>query len=106
MTRTSLSLAMAFGSGCLITATAFSGCSKAADRTLTVFQIQSSKTHLGQFRIDTSSLPENAIETRTDSASPGDPVTRITLNSDLEIELVLRLVSKTSSVALEYTPNR
>ena len=97
MTRTSLFLAIAFGSGCLVTATAFSGCSKAADRTLTIFQFQSTKTHFGQFRIDTSSLPENAIETKTDTGGPGDPVTRITLNSDLEIELVLRLASKAIS---------
>ena len=97
MIRTSLSLAIAFASGCLVTATAFSGCSKPADRTLTIFQFQSTKTDVGQFRIDTSSLPENAIENKTDTGGPGDPLTRITLNSDLEIELVLRLASKALS---------
>ena len=100
MTRTSLSLAIAFAFGCLVTATAFSGCSKAADRTLTIFQFQSTKTHVGQFRIDTSSLPENAIETKTDTGGPGGPVTRITLNSDFEIEVVLRRASKALSTEL------
>lgn len=94
MKRTSLSIAIAFAFGCLVTATTISGCSKAADRTLTLFQFQSTKTHAGQFRIDTTALPAKAIETTSDSGGPGDPLKRITLNSDYEIEVVLRLASK------------
>jgi len=83
---------------CLITATTMLGCSEAADRTLTIFQFQSTDTYGGQFRIDTSALPPDAIEARTDTGESGHPVTRITLNMDYEIEVVLRLAGTEPSV--------
>jgi len=82
---------IAFAMGC-ITAMALSGCSEPADRMLTVYQFQSTETYDGQFHIDTSELPSDAIEEKSDSGGPGDPMTRITLNIDYEIEVVLRLV--------------
>ena len=97
MKRASLALVIAFASGCLLTAAAVSGCSKAADRTLTIFQMQSTNTYNGQFRIDTTELPPKAIESKTDSGGSGDPVTRIALNMDYEIEIVLRLAGNRNS---------
>ena len=67
MARTSAFLAITFAIICLITATTVSGCSKAADRTLTIFQFQSTETYAGQFRIDTSGLPPDAIEAKTET---------------------------------------
>jgi hypothetical protein len=101
MKSTSLALVVAFASGCLLTATAVSGCSKAADRTLTIFQMQSTNIYVGQFRIDTSELPPKAIESKTDSGGLGGPVTRIAINMDYEIEVVLRLAGNRNSKAPE-----
>lgn len=70
------------------------GCSEAATRTLTLFQFQSTKTYSGAFRIDTSGLPPNAIETTTETGGPGKPDTRLALNMDYEFEVALRLVDK------------
>ena len=94
MTRTSMYLAIAFVSGCLVTATSISGCSKAADRTLTIYQFQSVNTYSGPFRVDTSGLPEGAVATKSETGSPGDPLTRIELNSNFAVEVVLRLADK------------
>lgn len=91
MTRTSAFLVMTtLAVICLLTAMTMSGCSEAADRTLTIFQFQSTETYGGQFRIDASALPPDAIEARTNTGEPGHPVTRITLNMDYEIEVILR----------------
>ena len=90
-------IVIAFVAGCLVTVTAVSGCNKAADRTLTIHQFQSTKTYPGQFRIDTRELPSNAIESRSDSGDPGHALTKIKLNMDDEIEVVLRLVGKGKS---------
>ena len=98
MARTSAFLVITLATICLIMATTMSGCSEAADRTLTIFQFQSTDTYDGQFRIDTSALPPDAIEARTDTGGPGDPVTRIKLNMDYEIEVVLRLAGTEQSV--------
>ena len=94
MTRTAMYLAIAFVSGCLVTATSISGCSKAADRTLTIYQFQSVNTYSGPFRVDTSGLPEGAVATKSETGSPGDPLTRIELNSNFAVEVVLRLADK------------
>ncbi len=94
MARTTTFLAIALAIICLVTATTVSGCSEAADRTLTIYQFQSTETYGGQFRIDTSALPPDAIETSADTGKPGCPVRQITLNSDYEIEVVLRLAGK------------
>jgi len=90
MTRLSVSVVIAFSVGC-VAALSVSGCSKAADRTLTIYQFMSTETYDGQFQLDTSELPSDAIESTVDTGSPGDPVKRITLNMDYEIEIVLRL---------------
>jgi hypothetical protein len=72
-----------------------SGCSEAARRTLTLFQFQSSQnTYTGPFRIDVSQLPPEAVQSRTETGGPGKPETRLTLNMDYEVEIVLRLVEK------------
>ena len=91
MTRIPASVVIAFAVGC-VSALAVSGCSKAADRTLTIYQFQSTRTHDGQFRIDTSELPLGAIESTVDTGGPGDPVKKIKLNMEYEFEIVLRLV--------------
>ena len=97
MKRVSFAIVISFVSGCIVTATAVSGCSKPADRTLTIHQFQSTKTYRGQFRIDTSELPSNTIESKSDSGGSGRPLTRIKLNMDYEIEVVLRLAGKGKS---------
>ena len=91
MTRIPASVVIAFAAGC-VAASAVSGCSKAADRTLTIYQLQSTETYDGQFQLDTSGLPSDAIETTVDTGGPGAPVKRITLNMDYEFDIVLRLV--------------
>ena len=68
-----------------------SGCSwgsRAADRTLEIYQFQSTGTYTGSFQIDTSQLPPDAIETRVDSGSQGVPVTRLTIDSQYPIRIV------------------
>ena len=97
MTRTSTFLAIAFAFGFMVALTTVSGCSEAADRTLTIFQFQSTETYAGAFRIDTSGLPPDAIESTTQTGGPGDPVTRIALNMDYDIEVVLRLANTSQS---------
>ena len=84
----------AFAVCCLAVLTTVSGCSEPATRTLTLFQYQSTKTSIGAFRIDTSEIPPEAIESSMETGVPGKPETRLTLNSDYEFEIVVRLVSK------------
>lgn len=79
---------------CMAALTPVSGCSEPGTRTLTLFQYQSTKTSIGAFRIDTSEIPPEAIESQTETGVPGKPETRLTLNSDFEFEIVVRLVSK------------
>ena len=96
MARLPVFVVIAFVLGC-IAASTVSGCSKAADRTLTIYQFQSTETYDGQFKLDTSGLPSDAIESTVDTGGPGAPVKRITLNMDYEFEIVLRLVGSTSN---------
>jgi hypothetical protein len=98
MARTSALLVMTLATICLGTAMIISGCSEAADRTLTIFQYQSDATYDGPFRIDTSALPPDAVEARTDNGETSGPATRITLNMDYEIEVVLRLAGTEKSL--------
>jgi len=97
MTRTSTFLAIAFALGFMVALTTVSGCSEAANRTLKIFQLQSTETYTGAFRIDTSGLPPDAIESKTETGGPGKPVTQITLNMDYEIEVVLRIAGERQS---------
>ena len=94
MIRTPAAVVIAFAIGFLIAAETMSGCSRAADRTLTIFQFQSTETYGGKFRVDTSELPSSAIEAIHETGGPGDPLTRIELNMDHEIEVVLRLAER------------
>jgi hypothetical protein len=91
MSRLPACVVIAFILGC-IAASTISGCSKAADRTLSIYQFQSMETYDGQFKLDTSGLPPDAIESTVDTGGPGDPLKRLTLNMDYEFEIVLRLV--------------
>ena len=90
MARTSAALLIVFAIGFLTAVTTMSGCSRAANRTLTIFQFQSPKTYGGKFRVDTSELPSSAIEVIHETGGPGSPLTRIELNIDYEIEVILR----------------
>ena len=94
MKRIPMIVATAFSVGFMAALTTVSGCSEAATRTLTLFQYQSTKTNNGAFRIDTSEIPPNAIESKTETGGPGKPETRLTLNSKFEFEIVLRLFDK------------
>lgn len=69
-----------------------SGCSKPADRTLTIYQVQSTETYNGQFKLNTSELPSDAIESIEEIGDPNGSFSRITLNMDYKFEVVLRLV--------------
>lgn len=106
MTRLSVSVVLAFVVGCVAASTT-SGCSKAADRTLTIYQIQSSNTYNGQFRLDTSQLPPDAIVETVDTGGPGEPSRRIILKMDYGIEVVLKLagVRPAGGAALQPSPN-
>ena len=97
MKRLPMIVLTAFAFGFMAALMTVSGCSQAATRTLTLFQFQSSKTYTGPFRIDTSQIPPNAIETQTETGGPGKPETRLTLNNSYEFEIVLRLVDKNES---------
>ena len=100
MNKASLAVVVAFVAGCLLTSATFSGCSEPADRSLTIHQLQSADTYSGNFVIDTSQLPDNAIESVRDdqlAGKPGRPSTWISLNAKYEIEVVLRLVGKTDA---------
>ena len=94
MRRIQLIVFIAFAFGFMAALLTVSGCSEPDNRTLTLFQIQSTKTYIGPFRIDTSQLPPNAVESQTETRGPGKPETRFTLNSDYKFEIVLRLASK------------
>ena len=97
MKRLPITLFMGFTFGFLAALLTVSGCSKAATRTLTVFQHQSTETYTGAFHIDTSQLPPDAIKTQTETGEPGQPETRIELDMDYEIEIVLRLDEESGS---------
>jgi hypothetical protein len=96
-------IVFAFILGC-ITTSIVSGCSKAADRTLTIYQIQSTETYDGQLKVDTSDLPSDAIKSTVDAGGLGDPVRSITLNQSYEFEIVLRLVGSASDAG-RLNPN-
>ena len=93
-------MVLTFVAGCLVTSATFSGCSEPADRTLTIHQLQSTDTYNGEFLVDTSELPEDAIESKSDDkilGKSGKPSTQINLTAKYEIQVVLRLVEKAGS---------
>jgi len=75
----------------LVLALSTAGCfgDRAADRALTIYQIQSTETYSGQFQIDTSQLPPDAIKTRVASGSQGAPVSSLTIDQRYPIRVVL-----------------
>jgi hypothetical protein len=104
MTRTAICLAIV-GLATLLVAFSMSGCSRAADRTLTIRQFQSTDTYHGQFQIDTSQLPSGAV-TRTDSGTPGAPVTSLIIDMKYPIKVVLVLATADRSSAENPTPEK
>lgn len=85
MTHTAMCLAA------VVIALSASGCigDRAADRTLTIYQMQSTGTYTGQFQIDTSQLPADAVETRVEDSRQGTPVTRLIIDDWYPIRVVL-----------------
>ncbi len=101
MKRIPMIVMTAFAVGFMAALMTVSGCSEVATRTLTLFQHQGTLTDTGPFRIDTSEIPLDAIQSQTetggpgkDTGRPGKPETRLNLNSKYEFEIVLRLVDK------------
>ncbi len=92
MIRGSAIVIVAFLIG-FISAMSISGCSRLAARTLTIYQEQGSKTYAGKFSVDTSQLPGDAILSIADTGGFDDPITKIELNKDYKIEVVLRLLN-------------
>ena len=92
MARTVICLATA------VLALSMGGClgDRAADRTLTIYQMQATGTYTGQFQIDVSQLPADAIKTRVDSGGPGVPVTTLTIDQRCPIRVVLVPVTETA----------
>jgi hypothetical protein len=74
-----------------LVALAMGGClgDRAADRTLTIYQMQSTDTYVGQFEIDASQLPPDAIKARTDVGGKGAPITTLTLDQRYSVRVVL-----------------
>lgn len=62
---------------------------RAADRTLTIYQLQATDTYGGQFQIDVSQLPPDAVESRVDENGQGVPVTTLTIDQRYPIRIVL-----------------
>jgi len=63
---------------------------------LTLYQYQSSETTSGAFQIDTSALPEDAIESNTTIGPKGAPETKLTLNMKYDFLVSLQLANNTS----------
>ncbi len=64
------------------------GClDQAADRTLTLHQMQSTDTYPGPFEIDTSQLPAGAIQSR--SIDRGQGLTTLTIKQGYSVRVVL-----------------
>jgi hypothetical protein len=79
-------------SGCvLLLAATTAGClgDRAADRTLTIHQVQSTDTDTGQFKIDTSQLPSDAVISRSIRGGEGRPVTSLEIDQKYDIRVML-----------------
>lgn len=105
MTRLSSSVIAAFALGFKAALMTVSGCSKAASRKLTIFQLQSTRTYIGPFRIDTSELPSNAIKSIIQTGKPGNAETQLTLNQDYQIEVVFRLADAQKKIHHQDSEN-
>ena len=103
MARTSICLATAAIAVSMVVALSMGGCSRAADRTLKIYQLQSDDTYIGQFHIDVSQLPPGAIKERVDSGGKGLPVTSLTI--DMKYPIRILLVSATDGKLPTDSPN-
>jgi hypothetical protein len=74
------------------------GCDKPADRTIEINQIQTTETYMGQFQIDTSQLPPDAIHMEVKCDKSGEPVTRLTIDQKYAVKIVLVPVEKSERV--------
>jgi hypothetical protein len=92
----------------LVIAASVVGClgDHAADRSLKIYQLQSTDTYSGQFQIDTSQLPPDAIVKRDDIGGVGRPVTSLTINQEYPIRVVLVPVTEDESTTEEPRQNR
>lgn len=72
-------------------ATLIPGCSKPAERKLTLVQYQGGQSIHAPFEIDMRGLPHDAMRSRTETDATGSPNTTIRLNMDYEFEIVVRL---------------
>jgi hypothetical protein len=70
---------------------------RVADRTLEIYQVQSISANTGQFEIDVSQLPADAIKSKTTHGGEGTPVTKITIDEKYPIRVVLVPVTKPAS---------
>ena len=96
---------------CLVTtaiAVSVVGClgDRAADRTLKIYQLQSTDTYSGQFQIDVSQLPPDAITKRADSGGEGIPVTSLTIDQEYPIRVVLMPADNDESTVKTPIPKK
>jgi hypothetical protein len=91
MARSSIGIAIA------VVALSMSGCigDRAADRTLEIHQVQSTNSYTGQFRIDMSQIPPDAIKTEVKNNNSGSPVTSLTIDSEYPIRILIVPATKT-----------
>jgi hypothetical protein len=92
---------------CVVPVIAVVGCwgDAAADRSLKIYQLQSTETYGGQFQIDTSQLPPDAIVKRNDSGGVGRPVTSLTIDQKYPIRVVLVPVTDEESKTEDNSPH-
>jgi hypothetical protein len=62
---------------------------RAAERTITIHQLQSTGSYPGQFQIDTSQLPSDALRQRENRGSDGAPVSTLEIDERYPIRVVL-----------------
>jgi hypothetical protein len=81
LAKTALIAAFMFAAGCIG--------DRAADRNLSLYQLQSTQTYSGQFMIDTTKLPANAV-VRTESTDHwGNPVISLTIRQDCPVKVLV-----------------
>jgi hypothetical protein len=69
---------------------------RAAERTVEIHQLQT-MSNTGQFEIDVSQLPADAIQSQTTTGGAGAPVTSLTIDSKYRIRVVLVPVKETKT---------
>jgi hypothetical protein len=91
-----------------LVAVTLGGClrDRAADRTLTIHQMQTTDTYIGQFQIDASRLPADAIKSRVDSGGQGVPVSRLSIDQRYPIRIVLVPATDDKSPPQDPSPQK